>query len=218
MTLTDELLIGATILGPVLAVQAQKWLERATEKRRRKLGIFYALMATRAARVAPDHVRALNQIDLEFSGARFLSFIQWQTPKEKAVANAWRIYSDHLNERVEEIKEAVEAWVRRGDDLFVDLLFALSTYFGFAFDKVQLRRGVYSPRAHSEAENQQQAIQAHLLKLLAGNAPLKMDVVGFPVSQDALDRQQALQELLLKALSPDTGIPVVTVRHSKSTS
>jgi hypothetical protein len=93
---TDELLIVATLLGPILAVQAQKFVERTTENRRRRLGIFHSLMATRAARVAPEHVQALNRIDLEFSGKRFFGLISWQTTRERAVVEAWREHFDRL--------------------------------------------------------------------------------------------------------------------------
>ncbi|MGZ7172458.1 DUF6680 family protein [Burkholderia gladioli] len=63
---------GATLLGPVLAVQAQKWVERAREATNRKQSVFTTLMATRQSRVSIDHVRALNSIDLAFYGRRVL--------------------------------------------------------------------------------------------------------------------------------------------------
>ena len=52
MDLKDSLIIGATILGPILAVQAQKAIERFRERRGRKLWVFHTLMGTRAARLA----------------------------------------------------------------------------------------------------------------------------------------------------------------------
>lgn len=36
----------ATLAGPIVAVQTQKWIERATENRLRKYAIFNALMVT----------------------------------------------------------------------------------------------------------------------------------------------------------------------------
>jgi hypothetical protein len=83
-SVSDGLLIAATLAGPVLAVQAQKWLERSREKGQRKKNIFYALMGTRATRLAEEHVRALNSIDLEFSTSR---------SRERAVIDAWRSYA-----------------------------------------------------------------------------------------------------------------------------
>jgi hypothetical protein len=66
LDLKDWSIIGATILGPILAVQAQKWVEIIRERRGRKLWIFHTLMATRAARTSTEHVQALNMIDLIF--------------------------------------------------------------------------------------------------------------------------------------------------------
>jgi hypothetical protein len=61
-------IVFATLLGPVLAVQAQKWIERAREKTQRKIAIFRTLMATRATFLSPAHVEALNAIPIEFYG------------------------------------------------------------------------------------------------------------------------------------------------------
>ena len=75
--------ILATLAGPVIAVQTQKWIERATERRRRRLQIFSVLMSNRATRISDDFVRALNLIDLEFLPG------WWSPGKDKAVINAW---------------------------------------------------------------------------------------------------------------------------------
>ena len=74
---------STTIAGPILAVQAQKWVERATERRRARRSIFHALMSNRATRLNDDFVRALNLIDLEFSQGKGGS-------KDRDVINAWR--------------------------------------------------------------------------------------------------------------------------------
>lgn len=52
----DTLLIAATIAGPVLAVQAQKWIERGRDTTGRKKRIFEALMGTRATRVCTENL------------------------------------------------------------------------------------------------------------------------------------------------------------------
>ena len=66
MKVTDYLIIAATILGPILAVQIQKYLEGWRESSNRKVTIFKALMVTRAARLTSEQVQALNLIDVEF--------------------------------------------------------------------------------------------------------------------------------------------------------
>ena len=62
------IIAAATLLGPVLAVQAQKWLERGRAIKERRLTIFRTLMATRAAMLSPSHVEALNAVPVDFYG------------------------------------------------------------------------------------------------------------------------------------------------------
>ena len=59
---SDIVIAGATLLGPIFAVQAQKWLEAGREKKARMLAIFRTLMATRAALLSQAHVEALNSV------------------------------------------------------------------------------------------------------------------------------------------------------------
>jgi hypothetical protein len=40
---SDYAIMVATLMGPVLAVQAQKWVEWATDRRRRRYSIFNTL-------------------------------------------------------------------------------------------------------------------------------------------------------------------------------
>ena len=69
METKDWIIALATLLGPILAVQAQKWIEGVREQRTRKLRVFTQLMATRAARLSAEHVQAINMIDLVFYGS-----------------------------------------------------------------------------------------------------------------------------------------------------
>ena len=170
-------MLGAVLSGPVLAVQAQKWIERAREKRNRKLWIFHTLMATRAARVAGEHVQALNMIDLAFYGRRAFS-INYKTKRERQVVDAWKEYFDHLHQNFPDTE--LQTWRSRGDELFVNLLFAISRDVNFDFDRVSLKRGIYSPRAHGELELDQLAIRKLMLSVLSGTQPLKMAVISLP--------------------------------------
>ena len=60
MTIADGLIIAAVILGPILAVQAQRTIQTRKEERERKLWIFKILMATRGMSLSPRHVEGLN--------------------------------------------------------------------------------------------------------------------------------------------------------------
>jgi len=199
------LIVIATLAGPILAVQAQKFIERARDAKQRRLRLFYTLMGTRAARVAPDHVQALNMIDIEFYGRRILGS-RFQFGKERKVIDAWRIYQDHLNDRVS--SENIDAWIKRGDDLFVDLLYFISLAVGYDFDKVQLKRGVYSPRAHDENELAQLSIRDNLVKLLSGEKPLQMAVTSFPTSEEAINLQLQVQQAFLRQINGELPLRV----------
>jgi hypothetical protein len=84
----DWLLILATIAGPILAVQAHKWVERLREGRNRKLRLFERLMATRAARLSAEHVQALNMIDLVFYGSCFFDIHRRSKTEQASGASA----------------------------------------------------------------------------------------------------------------------------------
>ena len=188
----------STIAGPILAVQAQKWIERATERRRAQLQVFYWLMATRATRLANEHVQALNRIELEFRG---------RSAKEKTVRDAWRLYADNLNQGGGNTDASITAWLSRGDTLFNDLMFAMSTALGFKFDRVQLSRGVYYPRGHGEIEERHRRILLSLERVLGGDA-IPMKITEAPGSQETAKLQVQLTERMVTAYGDDGALKV----------
>jgi hypothetical protein len=197
MTITDALLITVTLLSPVIAVQVQKLIERVSQRSEAQHRIFRALMATRATRVVPEHVQALNMIDLEFSGSRW----RGPTPQEREVINKWRLYGDQLNIDVRGLNEAALATVvARREELFIDLLEALSGALGYDFDRVRLMRGAYYPQGHADAETRRQEFETALIEVVTGRAPLSMKVTEFPVSPELVDLQKKLQEGMLSII------------------
>ncbi len=158
-------MIVAVIAGPILAVQAQKFIERLKENRNRKMSLFQTLMATRATRTSQAHVSALNMIDIEFYG-------------EKKITNSWKIYNDHLNTKFSE--DRLDAWADKGDELFTALLYSMSQYLGYDFDEVQLKRDCYKPVAHGDVELDQQKIREGLCAVLDGNKSIPMAVTYLP--------------------------------------
>ena len=193
LELKDWAVIGVTLLGPILAVQAQKAVEALRERKARKNRLFEQLMATRASRVAPEHVRALNMIDLVFYGSRTLG-VQFRSAKEQRILDAWKEYLDHLNNRGDD--DQLMQWVAKGDELFTNLLYSIAEDIGFKFDRVQLKRGSYSPIAHGELETEQTELRRAALSLVTGKHALKMNVVGFPFDDDAVQiNKEAIKNL-----------------------
>jgi Family of unknown function (DUF6680) len=150
------IMVAAMLLGPILAVQIQKFLEASRELRRTRMNLFHTLMQTRGNRLDPAHVQALNSIDLLFH-------------KDKKVVDAWRIYHDHLTSLDRSSSDAqLDQWVKRDEDYLVELLAALSRVLGYDFDTVRLKRAIYAPRAHAEHQSDSEMIRRSLADILSG--------------------------------------------------
>ncbi len=201
MTTTDWLMIMAVLLAPVLAVQVQKELERYREQQSRKIWIFKTLMATRAALTSPEHVQALNMIDLEFRGKKFI-----------AVNNAWKVYFDHLTSFPvdDEIKHL--QWLDKRFDLLAILLLNMGKAVGYDFDEVYIKKSVYSPEAHSQIEMENRLIRQGVIKILHGESALKIDIDSIPSTIDS--EQEHLRAALTKVLLGDKPINVSFIANS----
>ncbi|WID96999.1 hypothetical protein QO058_01560 [Bosea vestrisii] len=178
MKTSDWIIAFATIAGPILAVQAQKYLERWQSRRQQKIEIFYALMGTRATRLAVAHVQALNRIELEFRPRRLDWLFYKRAAKDKNVIEAWRIYARHLNTSSDE-NNAV-AWARDGMGHFYELLFKISQALGYDYQKSELMQGAYHPQGHGETEQLQHELLANAVKVVKGETSLAMRVTQFP--------------------------------------
>ncbi|WP_318432958.1 DUF6680 family protein [Photobacterium leiognathi] len=179
MDTKDIIMTAAVIIGPILAVQAQKLVESFGDKRERRMRIFRTLMSTRAERVHREHVQSLNMIDIEFYGRVIPVFrIKYQSKKEQAVTHAWKMYNNHLNRQSE--YESLEQWRKKSDELFVELIYSMSQCLSYDYDKVQLERDCYRPKAHGDYEQSQLNILTGFEKVVSGERPLPMYVVNLP--------------------------------------
>jgi hypothetical protein len=165
--ITDIAIVFATLLGPVLAVQAQKYLERDREIKQRRAWIFRTLMATRATSLSPAHVEALNAIPIEFYG---------HDKKLKAIIDKWKAYLDHLGQK----SMAMEVWGPKRHELFIDLLHEMAGFLGYEFNRVEISNEIYSPEGHAKIETDQELIRRGLAQLLSGQFALPV-VVKEPV-------------------------------------
>ena len=148
--------IAAIILGPIVALWLQRDSERRRDRRNRKLVIFKELMATRATRLSPRHVDALNAIEVEFSdGSR----------DDKRVLETWRLYLDHLGDSN---MEDIHRWTDKGNDLLTDLLYEMSQVLNYDFDKLALKKNVYSPKAHGDLESDQYLLRKYVVEIMDG--------------------------------------------------
>ncbi len=180
---SDAAIVMATLLGPILAVQAQKFLERGRGRDARRRWVFRTLMTTRATTLSAAHVDALNATPIEFSG---------KSEHLKKIVEAWKELINHLYNSPME-----PGWDSKREDLFVALMHRMSTFLGYAFDPVELRREVYRPKGHIDVEQEQATVLRGAAALLKGERALPMEVRGWPVDADAVAVQKELQVHIL---------------------
>jgi len=165
MTISDALIILATLSGPIIAVQVTRFLDDRKETRGRRLQVFKTLMSTRAYTLTTAHVEALNRIDLEFSADR---------PPEKKVVEVWRQYLDLLGNK----SMSPELWGEKRTELLVELLYVMGQSLGYDFDKTQIKNGTYAPIAHGRFEEEQEAIRNLTIDFLQGKRVLPLYVTN----------------------------------------
>jgi hypothetical protein len=184
--------IIAIILGPILAIQVQKIIERLTQKRDEKRKVFMTLLTTRGRQLAPEHVQALNMIHFFFSGKH---------KKDQAVVEAWDLYRDHLFTRTEppkpqdngEVSDAdrvdfenrVREWLGKSDELLCSMLRKMAESLGYHFPELWLKKGAYTPQGYGEMEENQRTILHGLAEILLGIRSFPMKLTEFPVDEEA---------------------------------
>jgi hypothetical protein len=201
----DWAIVAATIFGPILAVQAQKWVEMSRLPRELKRSVFQTLMATRQARVSAEHVKALNMVELAFYGSRHFG-ISRRSKGEQRVLDAWHEYHNHLSTKADDA--SIPIWNVNRDDLFTNLLRGIADELGYTFDRVLLKTGSYSPMAHSELETDLASIRKLVVKILSGENGIKMDVTRFPTNEAATEEMIKLHRRLNAALADEGALNV----------
>lgn len=195
---SNILTILAILLAPVFAIQVSVYLDRRREEKYRRMYTFRTLMATRAARLSADHINALNMIDVEFYG---------KDRKSRMVVDAWKIYLDHLENKVL-LESSLETWASKGLDLFIELLSEMAAFLNYDFDKVSIKKTSYSPEAHGQMEDDQLIIRKGLSALFSGKYAIPIKVM--PIEDK--DKRVAFSTMLENYLQGKTPFKVIIVK------
>ncbi|WP_186059704.1 DUF6680 family protein [Burkholderia gladioli] len=193
MHTSDFVIAFATLAGPIIAIQLQKYLDRRGERTRRQIEIYRALMMSRMTPNSPPHVNALNAVPLEFHD-------------NTAVMDRWRDFLMHLNVRAE--GEQLEAWGQRRVTLFVELLKAMGEGLRYEFRDAELQAHAYLPNWQVEMLNEQELVRKGLVDLIAGKASLPMKVTEFPTDPEFAKRTAEVQNLLIEWLEGKRSPPM----------
>ena len=201
---TDIVMIGAIVVGPIIAVQLTEWIRRQQNLRDRKEWAFRALMATRNATLAPAHVEALNLVDVLFHS---------QKPQERKVVDAWKLYLSHLQDR----GYPKESWGVRKNELLHELLYEMGMALGYSFDRSHIKSGTYYPEGYSDAEVDQIETRKLWLEILRNERPIKMATsIIPPPGEDGARGFMEMQKLWHSFLSGETSIPVEVKKNKEN--
>ena len=67
--------IAAVFLGPIAAVLITRLIDNYRLRSDRRIDVFRTLMRTRKMKLTPEHVGALNVVEIEFHGERKVNYI-----------------------------------------------------------------------------------------------------------------------------------------------
>lgn len=185
MVFGDFLVIVAIIVGPILAVQIQKFIENKKTEKERKMQVFRTLMATRATPLSALYVESLNMIDVEFYD-------------DKEVVDAWKQLLDNFANYPQDVKAPdyqvkLNSSTDKSKDLFSELLQKMAKSLKYEFDKVHLNRGAYIPKGHAETLIHQELIRKSLIGVLLGQIPIAVRMVNATANENENEKAKPEQ-------------------------
>ena len=125
-------------------------------------------MRTRRLTLNPDHVGALNLVEIEFHG-------------EEDVITAWRNYFTQLSSKVPDDQQEQEAFFRKRDGLLAKLLHSLAKALKFEIEQLDIFEGGYSPQGWVDDEIQMRALRHLMINVFRGNGSVPVTILNAPV-------------------------------------
>ena len=165
--------VFAIVYGPLRAVEITRRKDQERDAEARKRLILAALMRTRKMTMHPDHVGALNQVQLEFHN-------------HQPVLEAYRAYIANLTEVVPPEGNDLHNFMTRRNDRFFDLLHSIANASGVVIDRHELERLAYVPFGWQTEQNELQAFRTAMLAVLHGQRAIFV--------ADAARAQQPMQQ------------------------
>lgn len=144
----------AIFFGPVIAVLVTRYIDRLRERRSRRMEIFRSLMTTRRLKLSPEHVSALNLIEIEYY-------------KNERVLEKWKAYVDHLQTSEGDPKR----WNELADAYYTELVQAIGRTLGYNIEQLSIFQGGYAPRGWEMVEAEQTQFRKLVIEVLEGNRP-----------------------------------------------
>lgn len=195
MTIEAYLTIFAILSGPVIAVFITRLLDDLREKKARRLEVFKTLMRTRRTPIFPEHVGALNLIELEFSEnkdviARWKDllkhFADQHVRREEELVND-TLSMQEQNNRNEKFYERL---AKERQALLAKLLHSMAKALKFKIEQLEIFEGGYTPQGWGDVETAQRIARQYLVDLYEGKKALPMALVDFIDLSQKLEKKE----------------------------
>lgn len=156
-------IILATFLGPILAVITTRIIDNRRDLHQRRLYVFRNLMATRRATISPEHVNALNLIEIEFNG-------------HSKVTDAWKAYLKALSTPFDQKDN--ERIAKDRQRLLTDLIYEIARIIKIPIPQLDILDGGYLPQGVVDAEAEQKLIRLLLTEIYKGTRSFPIEIKG----------------------------------------
>lgn len=168
-TVLGVAVVIATICGPVLAVIVTRFIDFSRLKYQRRMDVFRSLMRTRRLRLSPDHVGALNLVEVDFFD-------------KPPIVAAWQQYHAHLHRvlRKDMASAELDAHFREQDKLLTKLLVAMARVMKIKIEQFEIFDGGYTPQGWEEEYHQQNRLRWLLIDMLNGNRAIPVTSLTTP--------------------------------------
>ena len=88
----------------------------------------------------------------------------------------------------------IPVWSSKNEELLVELLFEMGKSLGYKFDKLLIKRNIYSPIGHARIEQEQKNLRRNLNEVLEGNRVIPMTLIQ---DEEQIKKQVELQKIMI---------------------
>jgi hypothetical protein len=155
LTIAEWLTLAAIVVGPILAVLTQLWMQHRKAKRDTKMWVFNSLMSYRAAILNPLFVQAFNLVDVVFH-------------KNDEVRRKRKEFQDFVNAAMGRDLTSLE--VDKLKDLVAEMLAKMGSELGYSFDHTEIKNTGYYPKAFERLDTAAFMLREKGLEVLEGKA------------------------------------------------
>jgi hypothetical protein len=195
VTTNEILTVIALVVGPIAAVIITRFLDDQRQYKSRRMDVFRTLMRTRRSVLQPDHIGALNLVEIEFAS-------------DQAVLAAWKALFTHFgtaharqeHERIdmianeEEIKKRNNVFgtriLQERQSLLAKLLHAMAKVLGFKIEQLEIFEGGYTPQFWIDIESEQDTIRKYIVDLANARKVVPMGVIDYRTASQIEEAQR----------------------------